>query len=333
MSATVEQILALFKQRQTYYGPLHAQMQAVQTIYNNNAPIPLPDMQRNAAPSVPNLLAQGVDQMAGRIASTIPQASFTSVKPGQRKADREASNAGRTITGWWQREQLPMKLKRRARHLIAYAMSPVQVRWDAELNQPIRQLRSPMECYPSTDMLDGECIPTDAIFAYRRSYGWLKSQGYHLKMMELFGANAQMADNTDVLLVEYIDSEECVLLAAGYRNDQFAQQQYPTEGMTGVVLERYKHHAGQCPVSIPMRMTLDGPAGQFDTMIGMYLMQARMTALEQIAVEKGIFPDTYLVSRAGEMARFIDGPHDGRTGLINIVTGGDIKDLPSQPGY
>jgi hypothetical protein len=73
--------------------------------------------------------------------------------------------------------------------------------------------------------------------------------------------------------------------------------------------------------------------GQFDGMIGMYYQQAKLMALETIAVEKGIFPDTYLVSRSGEQGRFLDGPHDGRTGRVNIIAGGDIKELQSSPGY
>jgi len=56
-------------------------------------------------------------------------------------------------------------------------------------------------------------------------------------------------------------------------------------------------------------------------------------ALEVAAVEKGIFPDTYLVSRPNEVGRFLDGPHDGRTGKINVIAGGDIRDLTSAPSY
>jgi hypothetical protein len=68
-------------------------------------------------------------------------------------------------------------------------------------------------------------------------------------------------------------------------------------------------------------------------MIGMYYQQAKLMALEVIAVEKGIFPDTYLVSRPGETGRFLDGPHDGRTGMVNVIAGGDIKEVVSSPGY
>jgi hypothetical protein len=39
------------------------------------------------------------------------------------------------------------------------------------------------------------------------------------------------------------------------------------------------------------------------------------------------------VSRPGEIGRIIDGPHDGRTGLINIIAGGDIRTEQPQPGY
>jgi hypothetical protein len=39
------------------------------------------------------------------------------------------------------------------------------------------------------------------------------------------------------------------------------------------------------------------------------------------------------VSRTGEQGRFLDGPHDGRSGKVNIIAGGDIKELQTSPGY
>lgn len=320
--------LGLFRQRISHYGPLHARMQAVSAIYNDRAPIPIPDMDRNEKPSVPNLLAQGLDQTAGRVGSMIPAVMFASTKPGNRRADRAAAAAGRTITGWWERERLPIKMVRRARHLLGYAMSPVHVRWDTRLNQPYRQLRSPMECYPSLDLTDGETIPSDCFFAYRRSYGWLKANGYGPAVTALFNRGAILAPDTMVLLVEYVTPDTTVLLAAGFSESSLT----PLGGMKAVILEQYANHGGM-PVSVPTRITLDAPAGQFDTMIGMYMMQARLMALDQIAVEKGIFPDTYLESHPGEQARFIDGPYDGRTGRVNIIAGGSIRELQTQPGY
>jgi hypothetical protein len=65
----------------------------------------------------------------------------------------------------------------------------------------------------------------------------------------------------------------------------------------------------------------------------MYHQQAKLMALEVIAVEKGIFPDTYLIGRPNETPRFVEGPFDGRSGGVNVVQGGDVKVMNEQPGY
>lgn len=331
-----DQIISLYKQRLNFYGPLHSRMRMIQSIYNGTMEVPLPDMEQNAMPSTPNLLAAGVDQMAGRITSVIPSVNFSSMKPGVRKYDRNAMTAGRVITGWWQNDRVPLKMKQRGRHLIAYGMSPVVVRWDAKEHMPMWQIRHPLETYPSTDVIPGKVTPTDCIFAYRRSLGWLRNKGYGEALYGLTGRN-DMPNDASVLLIEYIDKDVTHLIAAGYKTIEGYSNNYEVDltgqSMRGVTLERYANLGDECPVIVPMRITLDTAAGQFDNMIGMYYQQAKLMALEVIAVEKGIFPDTYLVSRQGEIGRFLDGPHDGRTGMVNIIAGGDIRDIQSQPGY
>lgn len=331
----VDGILTLYKQRVNYYGPLQAKMGLIQSIYNGTFEVPLPDMETNSMPSVPNLLAQGVDQMAGRVTSVIPAVNFSSIRPGVRKYDRIAQTASRTITGWWQEDRLPMKMKQRGRHLIAYGMSPVVVRWKHKDALPTWHVRHPLETFPSTDIMPGKTSPTDCIFAYRRSVGWLRAKGYGPQIGALMG-KFDTPQDSQVLLIEYIDEDETHLIAAGYRSaDPYAPMQMDGWGnsMKGVTLERFPNLGDEIPVSVPMRITLDTATGQFDNMIGMYYQQAKLMALETIAVEKGIFPDTYLISRPGEVGRFLDGPHDGRTGMVNIIAGGDIREVQSQPGY
>lgn len=332
----IEQILMLYKQRLNFYGPLQQKMKLIQSIYNGTMEVPLPDMEENTMPSVPNLLAQGVDQMAGRITSVVPSVNFASIKPGVRSSDRRAMTASRTITGWWQTDRVPMKMKQRGRQQIAYGMSPAVIRWDSAKQQPTWHIRHPLETLPSTDIVPGHLSPNDCIFAYRRSVGWLRTRGYGDRITALTG-NYDMPNDASVLLIEYVDADETHLIAAGYRTpDPYAQTELEMIGtqLRGVTLERYPNMTnGLSPVVIPMRITLDTAGGQFDNMIGMYYQQAKLMALEVIAVEKGIFPDTYLVSRPGEVGRFLDGPHDGRTGMVNIIAGGDIKDVQAQPGY
>ena len=332
----IDGILTLYKQRVTFYGPLHSKMKLIQSIYNGTFEVPLPDMEQNEMPSVPNLLAQGVDQMAGRVTSVIPSVNFSSVRPGVRKYDRLAQNAGRVITGWWQEDRLPMKMKQRGRHLIAYGMSPVVIRWKPDDYKPTWHVRHPLETYPSTDLQPGQVKPTDCIFAYRRSVGWLRAKGYGQAIHALTG-KYDMPNDASIMLLEYIDEDVTHLIAAAYKEaDPFTggfDLTMTGDSLRGVTLEKFPNMGDECPVVIPTRLTLDTMAGQFDTMIGMYYQQAKLMALETIAVEKGIFPDTYLVSRPGEIGRFIDGPHDGRTGMVNIIAGGDIREMQTSPGY
>ena len=213
---TPEEILNLYKQRLVFYGPMHNKMRMIQSIYNGTFEVPLPDMEQNSMPSAPNLLAAGVDQMAGRITSVTPSVVFASAKPGVRAYDRTARIASRVVTGWWQEDRLNMKMKQRGRHLIAYGMSPVVVRWDAKRNLPTWQIRHPLETYPSSDIIPGRLTPTDCIFAYRRSVGWMRANGYGDAVARLAGRYDQPND-ASVLLLEYIDKNETVLLAAGYK--------------------------------------------------------------------------------------------------------------------
>ena len=331
---TVDEILALYKQRLNFYGPIQGRQRMIQSIYNGTMEVPLPDMEQNTMPSAPNLLAAGVDQMAGRITSVIPTVAFSSFRPGVRKYDRTAQTAGRTITGWWQQDRMSMKMKQRGRHLIAYGMSPVVIRWDYKEKRPTTQVRHPLETFPSTDIIPGRIVPTDCIFAYRRSVGWMRSMGYGDRLSGLLG-RYDMPNDASIQLIEYVNADATQMIAAGYRSaDSMAYEvSLGGDSLKGVVLEQYPNISDECPVIIPMRITLDTAAGQFDNMVGMYYQQAKLMALEVIAVEKGIFPDTYLVSRQGEVGRFLDGPHDGRTGMVNIIAGGDIRDIQSQPGY
>lgn len=333
---TVDDILALYKARSAYYSNLHSKMRTIQSIYNGSMEVPLPDMERSDMPSAPNLLAQGVDQMAGRITSVIPSVTFASAKPGSRLADRNAQNAARTITGWWQEDRMPMKMKQRGRHFIAYAMSPVHLRWNPREGLPTWQVRHPLETFPSTDIIPGKVSPVDCIFAYKRSAAWMRANGYGDRLYALTG-KMDTPNEAMIQLVEFVGDGITHLIAAGYKTtDPYAPiNLYDDIGtsMRGVTLEMFPNMTEDIPVILPMRVTLDTAAGQFDNMIGMYYQQAKLMALEVIAVEKGIFPDTYLVSRPGEVGRFLDGPHDGRTGMVNIIAGGDIREIQSQPGY
>ncbi len=332
---TNEEILNLYRERIKLYGGLHGKMRQIQDIYHGQAKIPLPEVERTQMPSIPNLLAQGVDQMAGRISSVVPTITFAAKDPNKRSEHRRSTTAGRVVSGYWQSDRLMMKMKQRARHMIAYGMSPCVVRWDYKQGKPTWQVRNPMECFPNPDIQTGQVQPHDVIFAYRRSIGWLKANGYGPAVFALLGNNDQSLDY-QMLLLEYIDSDGTKLILTAHEDtaNTWGNPMFSNEGRRiAVALEEIPTPGNIPTVTLPMRITLDTMQGQFDNMIGMYYHQAKLMALESIAVEKGIFPDTYLVSRPGEVGRFLDGPHDGRTGMVNVISGGDIREVQSQPGY
>ena len=328
-----DQVLSLYRQRVQYYGPVHSRMRTIQQIYNGTAQVALPELEDSAYPSIPNLLASGVDQMAGRIASVTPSVIF-SAKGQSRTESRRVQTANRVVGGWWQSDRLMMKLKMRARHMIAYGMSPVVVRWNPKTNCPTWHVRHPLETLPSTDLIPGSVVPGDVIFAFRRSVAWLRQHGYAAQVAVVTG-KFDMSDTSSMLLLEYVDESGTQLLLTSYvqRDQMFGNYSDDFKGMRAVTLEFVPALNGQMQATVPTRLTLDGMQGQFDNMVGLYYQQAKLMALEVIAVEKGIFPDTYLVSRPGEIGRFLDGPHDGRTGMVNIIAGGDVKEVQSQPGY
>lgn len=330
-------VLALFMERKRFYQPLHAGMAEIASIYDGTASVALPDLGRDEPSSVPNLLAQGVDQMAGRISSVTPNVTFASDSLGQRLADRRAVTCGNVVTGWWEEDRLPMKMKNRSRNLIAYGLAPAVIRFCPIRKKPTWENRSPMETYPNLDRIPGTTQPVDVIFAYQRSVSWLKANGYGDFISAITGRHDTRNDQM-MLLLEYIDREGTVLCLAGQSDPNaylFGWSQYAANipvAERAIAIETVETD-GIMVASVPTRLTLNRPGGQFDAMIGMYYAQAKLMALEVLAVEKGVFPDVYLESRAGEVGRFIDGPYDGRTGQINIVAGGVIREQANAPGY
>jgi hypothetical protein len=334
---SADDVLDLYLERRKFYSPLHAGMAQVAAVYNGEATVDLPDMGKDEMSSVPNLLAQGVDQMAGRIASVMPIPKFASEKPGDRTADRRARTAGDVVGGWWESDRLPMKAKTRGRHLIAFGLTPATLRYCPKRKMPTWDVRDPRETYPALDRIPGTTQPVDVVFAYQRTVAWLRSKGYGGHVAYIKGRHDVRPDDVMTLL-EYVSEDGSVLVMAGYSDPYAYLHNYTSFGLQSptalraVTLEIVESD-GIMLASVPTRLTLSRPGGQFDSMIGLYYTQAKLMALEVLAVEKGIFPDVYLESRAGEIGRFIDGPFDGRTGQVNIVAGGQIREQQTSPGY
>ena len=326
---SIEEIVAIYKSRRQKLGPIFHQMQAVRELADGDVIIPLNELDRNARSSVANLLVQGLDQMSMRVASTMPSPFFPAMREGSERSKELASLRKKAMLGFWDHNKMNMKLRRRARHLLAYSNSPVILKPDFKTLTPKWHIRNPLDTYPCpTDDLENP-VPYDCIFTYRKPYSWLlHNYGYLIDGVLRVG---KVEYDTMFTILEYVDENEIVLGVLGMEDDP-ALTPSQRAGHDFVELERIVNRAGVPLAVIPQRITLNKPRGQFDGLLGMYYTRARLQALTEIAIERGIFPDEYLVARPGENPEIIQ-LASGKEGLLGVVKGGDLRTQQVNPGY
>ena len=324
-----EEIVALYKSRRDDLGPVHKQMQEVRQLANGDVIIPLNELDRHARSSVANLLVQGLDQMSMRVASTMPNPFFPALKEGVERSKDLAGLRKKALLAMWDANKMNMKLRRRARHLLAYSSSPVILKPDFRTLTPKWHIRNPLDTFPCpSDDMDNP-VPYDCIFTYRKPWSWLvHSYG------PMVDGRLRVGDvdyDTMFTVVKYVDENELVLGVIGASDDPNLPPDQRI-GLEAVELERIPNRAGIPLAVVPHRITLDRPHGQFDGLLGMYYTRARLQALTEIAIERGIFPDEYLVARPGENPEIVQ-LANGKEGLLGVVKGGDLRTQQVNPGY
>lgn len=144
---STEEVVELYNQRRMAMGPVHEQMRRVRDMANGEIIIPLNELDRNAKASVANLLVQGLDQMSMRVSSTMPTPYFPPVKEGSERSKSYARTRRKAMLAFWDDNKMKMKLRRRARHLLAYSQSTVMLRPDFRTLQPRWVVRNPLDTF------------------------------------------------------------------------------------------------------------------------------------------------------------------------------------------
>lgn len=327
---SVEEIVALYKERFEAQGPILQQMREVRKLANGDIVVPLNELDRSARASVANLLVQGLDQMSMRVASTMPAPYFPALRDGNDRSMKLARDRKRAMLAIWDQNRMNQKMRRRARHMLAYSASPVFIKPNFDKRLPEWHLRNPLDTFPApvTD-LDNP-VPDNCIFTYNRTYRWL-TQNYGYAVDGRLKVGDPSWDSMFTIL-EYVCDNEIVTVVLGTDKDRNPYTGETYQGAAMVELSRIPNRTGMPLVVMPQRITLDKPRGQFDGLMGMYYTRARLQALTEIAIERGIFPDEYLIARPGENPEIIQ-VADGKTGQLGVVKGGDIQQLQLNPGY
>ena len=325
---SLDEIVELYHQRRLAAGPVHEQMRRVRDLANGDVVVPLNELDRNAKTNVANLLVQGLDQMSMRVSSTMPSPYFPPVKEGSENAKKMARMRKKAMLGFWDENKMQMKLRRRARHLLAYSSSPVFLKPDFATLTPKWVVRNPLDTF-AAPMEDDDVVPENCIFTSRVTASWLlKNYGPMVADQLRFG---RVDSDSRYTLLEYVcaDSMQLVVLGAEDNPELSASER---AGLEAILLEAIPNRAGIPLAVVPQRITLDKPRGQFDGVLGMYYTRARLQALTEIAIERGIFPEEYLVARPGENPEILQ-LADGKSGILGVVKGGDIQQLQLNPGY
>jgi hypothetical protein len=326
---SAEQIVELYKSRQLKLGPMFEQMRRVRDLANGDVVVPLNELDRSAKSNVANLLVQGLDQMSMRVASTMPAPYFPPVKDGSERSKGYARMRKKAVLSFWDHNKMQMKMRRRARHLLAYSQSAVFIKPDFRTLMPKWVVRNPLDTYPAPVEDQDDMLPDDCIFTYKVSANWLLRN-----YAELVGGQLRMGEvNSDsrYTMLEYVSGEALQLVVLG-AEDNPELSLAERAGLEAILLESIPNRTGMPLAVVANRITLDKQRGQFDGVLGMYYTRARLQALTEIAIERGIFPEEYLVARTGENPEIIQ-LADGRSGVLGIVRGGDIRSQDLNPGY
>tara|TARA_R100001594_G_C4054357_1_gene265607 strand:+ start:5043 stop:6800 length:1758 start_codon:yes stop_codon:yes gene_type:complete len=328
---TIEEIVAIYASRQQGSDDAKSRMRNLRDYYNGDVIVPLPELNSDEQSAVANLLAQGLDQTAMRIASTRPDIYCPPTDPAKKRSRDNSEIRRKAIFGWWEHSRMDLQIAKRARHLIGYATTITQIRFNPKTGCPEWHLRDPLTAYPATLLGVDDMRPRDVVFAYERPLGYLRTM--YPEAARTFQGDSGAGDDQPIEMIEYVSDEEQVLIAmrGPVKTGLFATSTNSDENIV-VELERAPNPLGECPVVCAGRISLDDAQGQFDGILGMYQMQARLMALEVIAVQKGVFPDTWLIGRPGETPQIVN-PADGLTGEVGLVRGGDLRDMQMQPGY
>jgi hypothetical protein len=329
MARSAEEIVSLHRQRVSSRGDYLSRMKDISRHYNNEVTVPLPELDANEKPAVANLLAQGIDQFALRVSSVLPDIQYPALRAGISGSRENARKRRMATLGWFDMNDMGMKMRRRARYQVAYASAPVSIS-PVSLNRndkreiPHWRVRNPLATFPSDTIDPDNMEPEDCIFEDARTLRWMKAN-YPSAAAVLY--TGKSTDDTLFNILEYCDPEETVLVAVGARRESknyMAGENLP--GVSQIVLDRVPNRAGICPVVVPTRIALDKVMSKFEGMMGMYQRQAKLDALNTIAVMRGVFPDEWVVAHpnAQGMAPKIIQNADGKTGVRGVIQNGSI---------
>ena len=337
----IEQAETWYRQRQSERGPTLTRWVEVAKQYDGDGEVSTPELDSSQKPLAVNLLGPGLDQLAMRIASTMPDISCDPLRPGIQVSENKAATKRRAMLSWWDMNRMDMIMRRRARYLLGYGASPVSISFMGlnpldKRDIPHWRVLNPLGVFPGPTLDVNDIEPSNCIHAYLQPLRWLQ-QLYPAQAAVLYkGKSANPSTMFEIL--EYNDADETVLLALGQAKEPEATRGWSPVSLSSsgtqscVELARTVNKAGVPLTVYPGRITLSKLQGMFDQLLPIYDNASRLAALEFIAIKHSVFPKEWLVSHPNSpgLAEIMV-EADGLAGIIGEVKNGMIQTSVSQP--
>lgn len=328
---TAEEVVQLFRERQKAKGPQHEQMRDMLHLYNGDIAVPLPEIRRNEKSSIVNLTKQGVNQMAMRAASVMPNIICPPVPHGRTTdADANAKKRQRVMLSWWDEVGMQLKLRQRGRWLFAYAHSPVFVYPDFKEGRPNWRPVSPVNTFPSHFCAFDDMVPTDCIIASINSVGYCIDNWPHSSRIL-----SDMKRDQLVEILHYVDAQEWHVVVTPrmmleeVRANSFASNR----ALRATTLDWHPNLTGRPWVVIPRSISLEDPVSTYAGVLGMYEAAAELDALSKIARRKGVFWEEWLVANEQNGIPEIVTRADPYNGQVGVVRGGSLIRMSPEVQY
>ncbi len=325
MARTADEICRLYDERRRARGVELAKMRDMATLYGGDVVVPLPELGRSEKAAVVNFARMGIDQMGMRCGSLVPELDYPSVaRAGNPDGPRKRAATRRRVNQqWWTESKINLVNRKRGRYLFGYATAAVLVRPDFNARIPRWETFSPLDAFGAPTSSELEVVPDDCILAQLRPVSWVLARYPELTLTY---KDCKPGDLVDVLT--YVDCDEIHLVAArrprAVQVLQFnlASDSYDYGQVDGVTLKKVVNRAERPLVTFANGIGLEKPVSQFQSLPGMYQVQAELMALGIIARQKSVFAEEWLVSDDNSQVPDVVRKADGRTGEVGIVSGG-----------
>lgn len=337
MAFTWGDIRSIVTQRRSEESETKRRMVDVLERYNGDYVIPMPSVegQPEMEPPVPRLIADGIEHIAMFASSVRPVISSPPLDGNKEKGVRSreyASIRERAMYASWHRSQMDLQIRKGYRQLAAYGSTCFIVVPDFKNGYSKIELRDALTAYPELRVGEDIRRPDNVAFVFGRSSHWLRAN-YPAESRNILGIRDLQGERIWDL-VEWVDEDDIVIGVIGPRSVASHMAHRNNEGEFSVELRRWKNRAGVVPVGCGNRITLDRVMGQMDTVLATNDLLGKMMGLDVLAVEKGIFPDRFVVGADGRPPQLISGEwKDGRSGQTNLLANvSNLGELSSSPG-